>query len=458
MSFGQQLRKARSRKHKPASEVKPAVATAKATAAKQAAKVAAAKQTATQADEDAAATEQSEDAAAAEHPTDATVKGGKADATDEDGNPSDSTDDAGATKAEATEVPVIAAEQAVSVKVKDKPPAAAKKADAPVDPTKPTAAQVTTVAAHAAPARAQATATKAKSKTDPDATVQSATDEDSDESADAATAGVATSPSPGSTAKPSAGFGSAKVKGPVARQGGQDADPNTAAAAAVTQAPPVDGGTTDDATPADDAAAPVAAAATPVATTTPITASLGLAPTSPTATRRAAAIASDGTGSTGSSAADDASFAEDNHSNIAASVHGQLMPDGGTMQIRLDPANLGTVQVTVRVKDGSVSASFETDNDDATRLLSHSLGQLKSALEQTGISVDHMHVAQAPRSGNGGDTAGTGKDGQGSNGNGQAAGSAEDQQRARQEQQRREVLQKMWQRLSGGTDPIDLVA
>jgi len=134
------------------------------------------------------------------------------------------------------------------------------------------------------------------------------------------------------------------------------------------------------------------------------------------------------------------------------------MPDGGTMQIRLDPANLGTVQVTVRVKDGSVSASFETSNDDATKLLSHSLGQLKAALEQTGITDDRMHVQQAPKSSTA-DSSGGGKSGTGGGDGGDASSAADDPQgRARQDQQRRELMQKMWQRLSGGSDPLDLVA
>ncbi len=64
------------------------------------------------------------------------------------------------------------------------------------------------------------------------------------------------------------------------------------------------------------------------------------------------------------------------------------------------------MQVTVHVRDGSVSASFETNNDDATRLLSHSLGELKSSLESTGITVDRMHVQQSPKP-SGGDGAGT---------------------------------------------------
>ena len=78
-------------------------------------------------------------------------------------------------------------------------------------------------------------------------------------------------------------------------------------------------------------------------------------------------------------------------------MRGQLLPDGGTMHIRLDPPELGALQVSVHMQDGVMSASFQTSNDDATRLLSHSLGQLKHMLETQGVSVDKLHVTQTPR-------------------------------------------------------------
>lgn len=138
-------------------------------------------------------------------------------------------------------------------------------------------------------------------------------------------------------------------------------------------------------------------------------------------------------------------FAEANHASIVTSVRSQLLPNGGTMQIRLDPPELGALQVSVQMRDGMMTASFQTSNDDATKLLSHSLNQLKTALESQGVIVDKIHVQQAPRE--------------------QTAGNSEDQQRqqqqddasGRQEQQRKEMLRRMWQRLSKGRDPLDLL-
>ena len=144
-------------------------------------------------------------------------------------------------------------------------------------------------------------------------------------------------------------------------------------------------------------------------------------------------------------------FAAANHGAIVTSMRGELMPDGGSMRIRLDPPQLGALLVTVQIRDGVVTASFETSNDEATRLLGHSLNQLKTALESQGVAVDKLQVQQAPREAQANHTHDDGRREQG--------GPSQDQeQNARQEQQRREMLRRMWRRLSGGQDPLDLTA
>ena len=97
------------------------------------------------------------------------------------------------------------------------------------------------------------------------------------------------------------------------------------------------------------------------------------------------------------------------------------------------------------MQDGVISASFQTSNDDATKLLSHSLAQLKHALETQGVSVDKLHVTQAPRDEKGSNEE-SGKQQQSTGGDSSN----------RQEQQRREMLQRMWDRLANGSDPLDL--
>jgi len=144
-----------------------------------------------------------------------------------------------------------------------------------------------------------------------------------------------------------------------------------------------------------------------------------------------------------------AQFAETNQPTIVSTIHGSLLPNGGTMNIALNPPDLGAMQITVKMQDGTMSASFQTSSDQATRLLTHSLGQLKTALEGQGVTVQRLHVHQVSSSesssGKGGDSES--KDQPSSDGRG-----------AQQEQQRRENLRRMWRRARGGRDPLDLVA
>lgn len=143
----------------------------------------------------------------------------------------------------------------------------------------------------------------------------------------------------------------------------------------------------------------------------------------------------------------EAEFAASNHPHIVSAVRGELLPGGGSMQIRLDPPELGALQISVRMQDGVMTASFQTSTDDATKLLSHSLTHLKSMLESTGVSVEKLQVEQAPREHKPGD-----------NSQQQQQASQHDDTTARQEQQRKEMLRRMWRRLAVGDDPLDMVA
>ena len=147
-------------------------------------------------------------------------------------------------------------------------------------------------------------------------------------------------------------------------------------------------------------------------------------------------------------------FAQSNHGPIVSSIRHELLPNGGSMQIRLDPPELGALQVSVRMADGVVTAQFQTSNDDATRLLSHSLHQLKHALESQGVAIDKIQVQQAPRDQQASnDSSSSSRDGQSSQ------NQQDQQQQSRNEQQRRELMERLWRRLNGAEKaPIDLVA
>lgn len=143
-------------------------------------------------------------------------------------------------------------------------------------------------------------------------------------------------------------------------------------------------------------------------------------------------------------------FSQDNQAHIVSSVHTQLLPNGGSMQIRLDPPELGAMSVSVHMRNGVMTATFDTSTEQAARLLTHNLGQLKTALESQGVSVGSLHVQQTPR-----DSQSNSRDSGKEN-----DGGANDQtgQKQQQDQQRREMLRRMWRRLSGENDPLDMVA
>jgi flagellar hook-length control protein FliK len=148
----------------------------------------------------------------------------------------------------------------------------------------------------------------------------------------------------------------------------------------------------------------------------------------------------------------EAQFADANHDSIVTGVKAQLLPHGGSMQIRLDPPELGALKVMVEMRDGTMTATFQTSNDEATQLLSHSLNQLKHVLEGQGVSVERLQVQQAPRA----DSQSAGDDAKQQQQ--QQSQNWQDEHAARQEQQRKEMLRRMWRRVSGVSDPIDVTA
>ncbi len=60
--------------------------------------------------------------------------------------------------------------------------------------------------------------------------------------------------------------------------------------------------------------------------------------------------------------------------------------------LRLDPPDLGKLQMVLSVKDGEVSATFRAETHDAHKLISEQLAHLKTQLEQQGIKVGKMEV------------------------------------------------------------------
>ena len=77
---------------------------------------------------------------------------------------------------------------------------------------------------------------------------------------------------------------------------------------------------------------------------------------------------------------------------------------------------------------------------------------LRASLEAQGITVDKLHVQQAPPDQPGGD-----RNQPGGGGDRQSPVAEQQQEEARRDQQRRDAVQRLWDKLNG-IEPLDLVA
>jgi len=69
---------------------------------------------------------------------------------------------------------------------------------------------------------------------------------------------------------------------------------------------------------------------------------------------------------------------------------------GGSMTMRLDPPELGSLRIQMTIQNGSVSASFTPTNAAARSLLEQNMAQLKTALESQGLMVDKLTIHATP--------------------------------------------------------------
>ncbi|CAG0999574.1 hypothetical protein PHYC_02786 [Phycisphaerales bacterium] len=73
-----------------------------------------------------------------------------------------------------------------------------------------------------------------------------------------------------------------------------------------------------------------------------------------------------------------------------------LKQGGGRVTLRLNPEQIGSVIVNVKVQGSSVTARLEASSDAAHRLLKDSVDGLRSALEARGLSVERIEIAPPP--------------------------------------------------------------
>lgn len=63
-----------------------------------------------------------------------------------------------------------------------------------------------------------------------------------------------------------------------------------------------------------------------------------------------------------------------------------------TMVLRLDPPELGSIQVDVRMHDHALSLRIEAQSEQGREAIASRLDELKASLEQHGIRVDRLEV------------------------------------------------------------------
>jgi flagellar hook-length control protein FliK len=140
---------------------------------------------------------------------------------------------------------------------------------------------------------------------------------------------------------------------------------------------------------------------------------------------------------------------------------GSASPSNGKITLRLDPPEVGALQVAVEMKNGLASVTLVTENPEAARLMTHTLGELRDSLQAAGVAVDRMTVSQAPPSSSS-DNRGSGENSRNQNGSNQQ-GSANgqgfawrDDESSRREQQRRQMLERLWKKVTG--DDVNFLA
>ena len=64
------------------------------------------------------------------------------------------------------------------------------------------------------------------------------------------------------------------------------------------------------------------------------------------------------------------------------------------LKMRLNPADLGTVEITIiKNAGGKINAHFQTDSPQAQQVLSDSLAGLRDSLERSGMQVGELDIS-----------------------------------------------------------------
>ena len=89
---------------------------------------------------------------------------------------------------------------------------------------------------------------------------------------------------------------------------------------------------------------------------------------------------------------DSATGTDINVARVARGLRNAVQQNGGTINIRLMPPELGVVRIAVTLQSGSVNATFQTDSESVTQLLQSQMTHLRSALQQQGLSIERIEA------------------------------------------------------------------
>jgi flagellar hook-length control protein FliK len=84
--------------------------------------------------------------------------------------------------------------------------------------------------------------------------------------------------------------------------------------------------------------------------------------------------------------------ADQTFEQVVMGLRGKLDARSGKAEIRLEPPNLGPLQVSLHLNNGSLTAQFQSSSDVVRDLLKSNMEKLKSVLEGQGIAVDKLAV------------------------------------------------------------------
>ncbi|MEN6469833.1 MAG: flagellar hook-length control protein FliK [Smithella sp.] len=82
---------------------------------------------------------------------------------------------------------------------------------------------------------------------------------------------------------------------------------------------------------------------------------------------------------------------------VAAAFNETMANDGGRIKITLAPPSLGTLEMDVMVRNGTVKVMLTADNQDVQKMLSGNLDTLKASLQSQGLTIERCDVMMQDR-------------------------------------------------------------